>query len=64
MEKLLKHLSFSSMKENPVNNFVNNDKGSFIRKGIVGDYKNHMSPEMEKQFDKWIEENNKFGLTL
>lgn len=31
----------------------------FIRKGIVGDHKNHMSPQMIERFDKWIEENTK-----
>lgn len=29
----------------------------FIRKGIVGDWKNVMSPELAARFDKWIEEN-------
>lgn len=28
-----------------------------MRKGIIGDHKNYMSPEMIAKFDKWIEEN-------
>lgn len=62
MEKLLNHLSFRSMRQNPTTNFVSSNQGEFMRKGIVGDYKNHMSPELDKKFDKWMEKNNKFGI--
>lgn len=32
-------------------------KVKFIRKGQVGDWQNHFSPELNEKFDKWIEEN-------
>lgn len=31
----------------------------FVRKGIIGDWKNHMSEEMVAKFDKWIEESTR-----
>ena len=31
----------------------------FIRKGVVGDWKNHMSDELSHKFDEWIEVNSK-----
>lgn len=30
---------------------------SFIRKGVNGDWANHMTPEMAKKFDDWTAEN-------
>lgn len=70
MEKLLHHLSFNSMKDNPHTSYevtTKDDtvpKGRFIRKGIVGDFKNIMTPELIEKFDKWIEEKNKIGMTF
>ncbi|CAH0554474.1 unnamed protein product [Brassicogethes aeneus] len=64
-------LSFSNMRENKACNlevFIDTWKGKnyykrsgdhFIRKGIVGDWKNVMSEEMAEKFDKWIEENTR-----
>lgn len=63
--RLMKHLSFESMRSNEA---VNNKKlfnpkerngFAFIRKGLVGGYKDEMSPETIKTFDKWIDNNNK-----
>lgn len=62
MDKLLHHLSFNAMKNNTATNYVNTEQGSFIRKGTVGDYKNEMSPEIIKKFEKWTQENNRFGV--
>jgi len=66
---LANHLSFKNMKKNPSVNlepimakkngpeFVQTEELSFIRRGEVGDWKNHMTPEMASRFDAWTEEN-------
>jgi len=66
---LANHLSFKNMKKNPSVNlepimakkngpeFVQTEDLSFIRRGEVGDWKNHMTPEMASRFDAWTEEN-------
>jgi hypothetical protein len=76
-DKLCDFLSFQNMRDNPGCNFeriLEETYGKdffkrvgnhFIRKGQVGDWKNHMSPELAKRFDDWIEENTKgTGLTF
>lgn len=68
MDKILEHLSFQSMQKNPSTNYkpkvgkTDDPQQQFIRKGIVGDYKNLMTPEVIAEFDKWIAENNTIGL--
>lgn len=68
VSKLTEHLSFNNMKNNNNANYdgfmtfikmIFGTKGDFIRKGQIGDHKNEMCPEVEKKFDKWIEENIK-----
>lgn len=68
MEKLLEHLSFNSMKKNSSVNYestmlrnenVADEHKDFVRKGIVGDHKNYMTPELIERFDDWIEKNTK-----
>ncbi|CAG9841095.1 unnamed protein product [Diabrotica balteata] len=66
VESLNKFLQFSNMKENKACNceVLLDKKGGkkyfekagyhFIRKGEVGDWKNHMTPEIEDQFDNYI----------
>lgn len=57
-------LSIEKMRENKGCNFEpivgtkNYEKNGtrFVRKGIVGDWKNHMTEEISLKFDKWIEE--------
>ena len=66
LEKLERHLSFSSMKDNPAVNkedrgYVKPDSASgerraFMRKGQTGDWKNHLSPEVARRMDEWMEE--------
>lgn len=71
VDTLAEHLSFQNMKNNPaVNlervvetrndvNFSDEHGKAFIRKGEVGDWKNHMTPELSKRFEEWMEENMK-----
>lgn len=64
MERFLNHLSFDSMKKNEATNLRFNKKdqssenGLLVRKGIIGDHKNQMTPEIINKFDKWIIDNN------
>ena len=68
IEVLSNHLSFASMKKNPAVNYeaaveINQKfnlisaKGSFMRSGQVGNYKEEMSPELIGKFDRWTQEN-------
>jgi Sulfotransferase domain. len=71
VSKLADHLSFKNMKRNPSVNlepimakkngpdFVQTNELSFIRKGEVGDWKTHMTPEMASRFDAWTEKNTR-----
>lgn len=78
---LVEHLSFESMKNNPAVNreasiawWINSqpygetvpNQHQFIRKGIVGQWKEEMSSEMIDKFDVWLENNLKKcpGLTF
>lgn len=63
---LEKHLSFDSMKNNSSVNYdyvyklleaIIGEKGKFMRCGEIGSYKKDITPEMEKCFDKWIDQN-------
>lgn len=61
---LSRYLSFESMRNNPaVNNqgpaIIAGMAKNFIRKGIVGDHKNVMSPELIQKFDAIILEKSK-----
>lgn len=70
MKVIIDQTSFENMKKNIISakrghfsihkEIYNNDpKGHFVRKGIVGGYKEEMSEEMIKKFDEWIEDNIK-----
>ncbi|XP_076651407.1 sulfotransferase 2 [Halictus rubicundus] len=61
---LCEHLEFSKMAANPATNLENimpqkdvPEDNKFIRKGKVGDWKNHMSQELSQKFDEWTERN-------
>lgn len=69
------HCHFGRMARNPATNYEHWRKlgflrppaegeaagGRFMRKGIVGDWKNYFTPEMNAEMDAWLEE--KFGHT-
>ncbi|XP_065211067.1 luciferin sulfotransferase-like [Planococcus citri] len=68
VEKLLDHLSFSSMKVNRAVNYepvieINKkyklieEDGSFMRKGEIGEWKETMDSDLCERFEKWEKEN-------
>ena len=69
IEKLLHHLSFSSMKRNAAVNYesyiqnemkknsTESSDGHFMRRGIVGDWKTTFDVELLNKFEKWEKEN-------
>lgn len=72
-DSLCDFLSVEKMRENKACNFepivgkerYENSGVRFVRKGVAGDWKNHMTPEMSAKFDKWIEESTRgTGLTF
>ena len=59
MKALVKHLDIDQFKANSSVNKTQEmpstgDRPSFIRKGIVGDWKNHFTQEESKEWDSWI----------
>lgn len=63
VSKLADHLSFENMKTNPMVNvemkpswWLHLSRGQripFMRKGVVGSFKETMSLEMVQEFDEW-----------
>lgn len=66
-DALCDFLSVEKLRENKCFNFeqiierknYEQNGTRFVRKGIVGDWKNHMSDTMAAKFDKWIEESTR-----
>ena len=64
VDRLATHLHFDNIKQNQSVNYdylelsklMYKDRGSFVRKGKTGDWKNHFSPEMTVKFDNWMAE--------
>ncbi|XP_017265340.1 sulfotransferase 2B1-like [Kryptolebias marmoratus] len=58
IQKTAEHNSFKSMIDNPFNEvpkfYLNSDKASFLRKGIAGDWKNHLNSEQLARFTSVI----------
>ena len=57
IDEIVKQSTFESMRVNPTVNFFSeyqypNATTSFVRKGIVGDWKNHFTPEQNAEFDR------------
>ncbi|XP_064393465.1 LOW QUALITY PROTEIN: amine sulfotransferase-like [Halichondria panicea] len=65
IDKVVAETSFDSMKKDETANFsfvdkyltaTNPDSGAFMRKGEVGDWKNHLTPEQSAEIDQLCEE--------
>ncbi|XP_018432006.1 PREDICTED: sulfotransferase family cytosolic 2B member 1-like [Nanorana parkeri] len=66
IDSVVKHSTFSTMKENKMSNWtempsevLDQTKGSFLRKGISGDWKNHFTVAQSEYFDKIYQEKMK-----
>ncbi|KAK4023113.1 hypothetical protein OUZ56_008544 [Daphnia magna] len=64
LARLVAHLRFETFAKNDAVNFEASKKmgfmipeGRFIRKGQIGDWKNHFSAELNNRIDQWIEKN-------
>lgn len=69
LDQLQDHCSFRSMQHNDRVNYVWEEKlgimkedGKFMRKGEVGDWKNHLSPETSAKFDTMAAKLEPLGL--
>ena len=59
--KIAHHCGFDNMSKNEravgvFDKFLNNDISKFMRKGKVGDWKNHFTPEQNEEYDRIIAE--------
>nr|XP_057918361.1 sulfotransferase 1 family member D1-like isoform X2 [Doryrhamphus excisus] len=66
ISRIVELTSFKSMKENPMANYTFMSKTifdlslyTFMRKGEVGDWKNHFTPQQAKEFDEDYEKKMK-----
>lgn len=61
--KLAEHLAIDKCRANPmINSYVNEPDNTtnpclFIRKGVIGDWKDHFTPELAAEADEWIRKN-------
>ena len=56
ISRIAEQCTFSGMKKNAASYEVKNDKGeaSLLRKGVVGDWKNYFTPELNERFEKEV----------
>ncbi|XP_068097193.1 sulfotransferase 2B1-like [Hyperolius riggenbachi] len=66
IDSVVKHSSFNTMKDNKMSNFtemsseiLDQTKGSFLRKGVSGDWKNHFTVAQSEYFDRVYREKMK-----
>ncbi|KAM4770771.1 sulfotransferase 2B1-like [Rhinophrynus dorsalis] len=66
IDSVVKHCSFNIMKENKMSNFtlipqenMDHTKGSLLRKGVSGDWKNHFTVAQSEYFDRVYKEKMK-----
>ncbi|KAL4825138.1 hypothetical protein H8958_015494 [Nasalis larvatus] len=62
LDKIVYNTSFDVMKKNPMTNYENEIKmnhhlSPFLRKGVVGDWKNQFTEAQNKQFNEYHEKN-------
>ncbi|XP_063054321.1 sulfotransferase 2B1-like [Engraulis encrasicolus] len=63
LEQVVSHCTFNQMKTNTMSNFsliprniMDHQRSPFLRKGVTGDWKNHLSPDQEEKFNDVIKE--------
>ncbi|EDW83235.1 uncharacterized protein Dwil_GK22430 [Drosophila willistoni] len=62
LQRICQHLQFDSMQNNSAVNLENvfpqqiGSGSKFIRKGKIGDWRNHMSEDISHRFDTWSEQ--------
>ncbi|XP_078236380.1 sulfotransferase 2A1-like [Pogona vitticeps] len=61
LDAVVKNASFQIMKDNKMSNFslvinMDHEKGKFMRKGICGDWKNHLTVAQSEHFDHVYQE--------
>ncbi|XP_051884098.1 sulfotransferase family 5A, member 1 [Pristis pectinata] len=63
VDTIVRHCTFANMKENKMINYtlipneiMNHERGKFMRKGVVGDWKEHFTQEQKQAFEKIFQE--------
>lgn len=58
IDELVEHLKVENVKKNPAINPPKSDhmRYDFVRKGVVGDWKNYFTEEKTKEWNAWIGE--------
>ncbi|KAK2902635.1 hypothetical protein Q8A67_007348 [Cirrhinus molitorella] len=66
LDRVVNQCTFKNMKSNKMSNYsmvpqdyMDNKKSAFLRKGVAGDWKNHFSPELDAKFTAVIQEEMK-----